>query len=282
MKFKKTITTLVVIILVIIFTRLFSQYAASYLDNTFVRDNGKIVGTNEYVLEKGDSAVILIHGIGGNPYSMKEIATYLYGNGLSVYAILLPGHGTSVFDLEKTTWRDWQDAVEKSYQEVSKKHKKVYVLGYSLGSLLALDLASRHDLDGVIVINAPIKLIPGFVDVLPIVYLVEKYHIRGFISFDELPLATDLKLYQSLPIKSVFQLVEFKDMVSSNLNKINEKILVIQSVKDDVVDPESAVYIINNIESKDKDLVWLTNSTHIGLSKKDKVLLKERSARFFK
>ena len=282
MKFKKTITILVVFVLLIMFARLFSQYASSYLDSTFVRNGEKIVGTDEYVLEKGDTAVILIHGIGGNPYSMKEIANYIYGNDLSVYAILLPGHGTSVFDLEKTTWKDWQDAVEKSYQEVSKKHKKVYVLGYSLGSLLTLDLASRHDLDGIIIINAPIKLISGFTDILPLVYLVEKYHIRGFISFDELPLATELKLYQSLPIKSVFQLVEFIDIVGSELSKVNEKILIIQSIKDDVVDPEAAVFIINNIESKDKDILWLTNSTHIGLDKKDKDIMKARVARFLK
>jgi len=42
--------------------------------------------------------------------------------------------------------------------------------------------------------------------------------------------------------------------------------LIFQADSDKIVSPESASYIYNNVESKDKELIFLTNSTHSRLN----------------
>ena len=282
MKHKKIISFIIILILLGVFGRFINIYAAKYLDAKYPRENGVIVGTEEIYVENGNEAVLLLHGLTANPYTLREVADHYIKNGYTVYAPVINGHGTSVFDLEKTNYLDWRNSAEQAYDKLAKNHSKIYVVGISLGGLLALDLASDHDVKGVVVVNTPIKLKSELTELLPLIYLVSPYSIRGLFSLEELPIATELKLYDSLPLKSVAQLVSYVEFIKPKLKNINAKILVVQSAKDDLVEPESATFILNNVNSKNRDLLILKNSTHINIFKEDQELFKQRSLRFIK
>ena len=282
MKHKKIISFIIILILLGVFGRFINIYAAKYLDAKYPRENGVIVGTEEIYVENGNEAVLLLHGLTANPYTLREVADHYIKNGYTVYAPVIKGHGTSVFDLEKTNYLDWRNSAEQAYDKLAKNHSKIYVVGISLGGLLALDLASDHDVKGVVVVNTPIKLKSELTELLPLIYLVSPYSIRGLFSLEELPIATELKLYDSLPLKSVAQLVSYVEFIKPKLKNINAKILVVQSAKDDLVEPESATFILNNVNSKNRDLLILKNSTHINIFKEDQELFKQRSLRFIK
>ncbi len=282
MKFKKTLSLIAILILLIIASRIINTYSTKYLDSRYPRQNGVIIGTQEIYIKNGDEAVLLLHGLTANPYSVKEMAEYLSNKGYTVYAPVIKGHGTSVFDLEKTNYPEWRKSAQDAYLKLAKDHDKIYIIGTSLGGLLTLDLAANHKVQGIIVINAPIELNSDLADLLPLIYLVSPYSIRGLFTLEELPVATELKLYDTLPLKSAAQLISYLNFVKTQLKKINAPILVVQSTKDDLVNPESAAYILNNINSKNKDLLWLRNSTHINLVKDDKEMLKQRGYKFIK
>ncbi|MEK6835806.1 MAG: alpha/beta fold hydrolase [Nanoarchaeota archaeon] len=282
MKFKKIIITILILILLIIIARYLNTYVAKFLDLKHERENGVIIGAEPYYIEQGKEAVLVLHGFGASPYSIREINNFLATKGYTVYAPLLPGHGTSVFDLEKVTYLDWQNYAEQAYLQLKENHTKVYIVGTSLGGLLALDLGSKYDVDAIVLINTPIESKSGIIDILPLIYLVERYHIRGFIGLEELPIASQLRLYNSVPIKTVGQLVSYINIVKDDLNNINEPILVIQSINDDVVEPESAVIILDNVNSENKNILWLRSSTHINIVREDKELLKQRGYQFIK
>jgi len=282
MKFKKTLSLIAILILLIIASRIINTYSTKYLDSRYPRQNGAITGTQEIYIENGNEAVLLLHGLTANPYSVKEMAEYLSNKGYTVYAPVIKGHGTSVFDLEKTDYLEWRKSAQDAYLKLSKDHDKIYVIGTSLGGLLTLDLAANHKVQGIIVVNAPIELNSDLTDILPLIYLVSPYSIRGLFTLEELPVATELKLYDTLPLKSAAQLISYLNFVKTQLKKINSPILVVQSTKDDLVNPESVAYILNNINSKNKDLLWLRNSTHINLVKEDKEILKQRGYKFIK
>ena len=55
----------------------------------------------------GDVGVVLVHGFTGTPYEVRYLGEQLWRAGLSAAAPLLPGHGTTVSELEHTTWHDW-------------------------------------------------------------------------------------------------------------------------------------------------------------------------------
>ncbi|MEK6907320.1 MAG: alpha/beta fold hydrolase [Nanoarchaeota archaeon] len=282
MKFKKTISFILILILLGIVSRGIDTYSAKFLDARYQRQNGVIIGTEEIYLENGQDAILLIHGLTANPNSVREMANYLYQRGYTVYAPVIKGHGTSVFDLEKTNYLDWRKSAEDAYYKLAKNHKKIYVVGTSLGGLLSLDIASNHEVSGLIVVNTPMEINSDLIELLPLIYLVSPYNIRGLFSLEELPIATELKLYDTLPLKSVAQLKSYLEFVKPQLKKINSPIFVVQSSKDDIVKPESAMIILNNVNSSVKEALILEDSTHINIVNKEKELLKQRSYKFLK
>ena len=57
---------------------------------------------------------------------------------------LLPGHGTTAQDLNRTRWQDWVTASEKVYQQLAKHCQKVILAGESAGAMIVLYLAVQH------------------------------------------------------------------------------------------------------------------------------------------
>jgi carboxylesterase len=283
MKFKRIISFILILILLGFISRGINIYSTKYLDSRYPRENGIIKGTEEIYVEKGEEAVLLLHGLTANPYSMKEMADFFSKNKYTVYVPVIKGHGTSVFDLEKTNYLDWRKSAEDAYLKLAKDHKKIYIVGASLGGLLALDIAANHKVESVISINTPIELkLSSLLHIIPLVYLVSPYSIRGLFSMEELPIATDLKLYDTLPLKNMAQINSYIEYIKPQLKKVNTPVLVIQGLKDDTVEPESASFILNNINSKNKEILLLKDSTHLNIVKEDKELLKQRGLKFIK
>ncbi len=96
-------------------------------------------------------AVILIHGAGLDHTAWRYQSRYLAHHGLSVAAVDLPGHGrsggeglTTIADLA-----DWTNSLIGSLGVGS-----AVVAGHSIGGLVALEAASRHDsVDGIVLIG---------------------------------------------------------------------------------------------------------------------------------
>ena len=88
--------------------------------------------------------MICVHGFTGTPYEMHYLGAALARTGATVRGPLLPGHGTSIGDLEQTRWEDWAAAVEREVDTMHRRCRQVAVVGQSLGGLLALHLAARR------------------------------------------------------------------------------------------------------------------------------------------
>ena len=85
-----------------------------------------------------DRAVLLVHGLFGSPADFGDLPGYLHDAGFAVYAPLLPGHGRRPDDLDAVWADDYRKAVRAAYDELAAKHKKVAIVGGSMGATLAL------------------------------------------------------------------------------------------------------------------------------------------------
>ena len=78
-----------------------------------------IEGAEPFSARGSDRGVLVVHGFTGNPHSMRPVAEALAAAGFSVELPLLPGHGTSVEDMQETSFPDWLGAAEATYADLA-------------------------------------------------------------------------------------------------------------------------------------------------------------------
>ncbi len=281
MKLKRASELGLIIIILILLARITDNLAAKNIDSKLERENSKIIGADSFYYNIGSNkSILLLHGFAANPYSLIELGNFLSSQGYNVYAPLLPGHGTSAFDMEKYSWEDWQRESENAYLFLENNSEEVYVIGFSMGGDLALNLAKKHDIKKIIIINTPYELKTKFAQFVPLISLVQEYHIKSlFTDEKDIKIIEELKIYKVIPMKSIADILSLISDTKINLDKVNEPILIMQSAKDTLVEPTSSYFIYQDVNSKQKRLIVLKDSTHVKFSDEDKIIIKEELLR---
>ena len=100
----------------------------------------------EFNTESKDG-IYIIHGFTNTTYETRDLAKYLGEQGFHTKAINLPGHGTTPEDCNRVKFTDWIEFTEQGVAEMSSRCDNVYVIGISMGSVLALHLSSVFPLN---------------------------------------------------------------------------------------------------------------------------------------
>src|SRR4051794_41498192 len=90
-------------------------------------------GAGAYWFEGNDVGCLLLHGFTGTPQNVRPLADYLARRGLAVSAPRLPGHGTTVADLDETGPQDWLGGAEQGLDEVQEGCSTGFVARLSPG-----------------------------------------------------------------------------------------------------------------------------------------------------
>lgn len=85
--------------------------------------------------------VLALHGFGGTPDEVELVLEVARSIGLRGRAPLLPGHGASRTELARTRFADWLAGAREALHELTSRGERAIVVGFSLGSLLAIRLA---------------------------------------------------------------------------------------------------------------------------------------------
>jgi carboxylesterase len=209
----------------------------------------------------GKKAVLLLHGFTGTPSELRPLGKFLAEKGYTVKAPLLAGHGTTPEDMMQTGMKDWVKSAGDAYFDLKRKHEDVYAAGLSMGGSLALHLAARLPVAGVISMCAPIfiqdrrarfaRWIAPFVKFNPH-KTPHPEHIEPFLAG-----------YAKTPMRCVPELLKLIRAVRRELQDIKVPVLILQAEQDLTVRPKSAEYIFQHIGSRQKQLKRYPNSGHI-------------------
>ena len=224
----------------------------------------------EFTLGQGNTACLLIHGLGCGPIQMRELADNLCKWDFTARGILLPGHCSHTGNLAVSTLHDWREKVECEYHQLKKDYKDVVVIGFSLGALLTLQLALQYPLEKIILMGTPLFLIREY---LPMHSLIKvcKVFIKGIKTWKrkcymESELYTGY-LHQPVdthyPLQTLHEIKQIIKTIKPELKDIKSQTLLIHSKKDFIAAPASARYALKHIGSGDKRLVWLERSHHL-------------------
>jgi carboxylesterase len=222
----------------------------------------------EIYLKGGQTGILIIHGYSASALTFSPIAHALNQRGFTVYCILLPGHGTTIEALDNVTKEEYYECVRRKYEEFSRKVDMVFVFGQSLGSLLTINLAKDHELDGVILMSAPV-LVPSHSldrkDINRMTGIIGK-----FAKFPRLNptylVTTDFfekhGMYSGFSARGIEVLCEVLRDARSNLSKLNAPVLVFQASYDPFVDSRTAEFIMGEIRSEKKKSVTIDSFGH--------------------
>ena len=183
------------------------------------------------------------------------LARYLSRQGYTTAVPTLAGHGNNLRELNNFSYLDWIASAEAELKELLASHRKVYIIGFSMGGLIGLFLAQKYPIQGLVTLSAPI-------------YLLDKKRllkniIKGLKNKDYRRIKKYTCNVLHTPLKAV---IHFKTLLSKCKRLIpvlTAPLLIIQGLKDDTVQPKSADYIFQYAGSSKKQLCFLPESGHL-------------------
>ena len=229
--------------------------------------NNELIHVVSYDVDKPKATIVFMHGIAEHHLIHLDMIKFFNKNKINVLAFDLRGHGRSggkrgdINRLE-TFIMDLEEIMKYAK---SKYHTKIFILGHSMGALIANLYATKHKPDGVIVSGATgdfadytkiLRVIPAkFIwykkiktnfqdpqlgqklmtkeEVLNDPYLLEYFHIN---------------LIGQTMIKGVRKL-------KRGMSRITSPYLILHGENDKLALPEANLVLYNGISSEDKNRI---------------------------
>jgi carboxylesterase len=229
--------------------------------------------------KKGDTGILLLHGLTGTPSEVQPLADYLSEKGYSVLGPWLKGHDTNPKDLAKTTWQDWAESAWEAYDHLKQSCSKIFVGGLSMGADQALHLAAHVPVAGVISMAAPVKIFDFRFNGIAFFRFLQwrTSNLTGGILDPQAPAH---HTYPYVATKSLYELKKLMDVVRKELPQITVPALVIQGRKDSMVPPPNGDLVYSALGSKAKHLLYLDRSDHVVTMDYDRQVVFEKAFKF--
>lgn len=266
------------------------------------------IGRHGIYEKRGNTGVLLVHGITGSPMEMKSLARKLASQGITVACPQLAGHCSSLKELKKTRWTDWYASLETALEFLNQECETVMVSGLSMGALLALKLAAHHPLrvravaalsatffyDGwnvprlrqkfilPLVIHSPLRHFFSYREPAP--YGIKDERIRNLIATvyegnsANMP---DKYGYSEFPGVTILEASRLVRSVKRDLSAVVAPLLIIHSTEDDMASLENARYLAARVSSTRLETFFVEDTYHVLTLDKRKEDVANRVAEFF-
>jgi len=199
--------------------------------------------------------VLLIHGFGGDVSEVAPLAAHLRHRGYRVATPVLSGHGQGRRALRASGWRDWIASARAGLEELRDETDRVVVIGFSMGGLIAANLALEYPLAGIAMLNAPIfcwNKRQILANVLQDLKTGRREHIRHYA-------ASGVKF----PLRTLAHFQRLLFSTKGRLRAVQCPVFIAQGLLDDTVLPRSGDYLYRHAGSTVKTLRCYPNSSHL-------------------
>lgn len=168
--------------------------------------------------------VIFLHGYSGSPKNFFGLEKKVENQAkVKVLNYRLPGHYGNYDELAKLTYQEFYDDVKKLINE------DCIIVGYSLGSLLALDLASKHKK-----IKAVVAIATPYLLKFPFNFRVPKtsFTLHKRSSTYEREMSQHEYYMDRVPLYGNTVISDGKRKLVENLNAIKQPVLLVEQTND--------------------------------------------------
>ena len=235
--------------------------------------DGIIPGAEAFELARGAEApaILLLHGGGDTPQTLRYLAEYLHARGYHVRVPLLPGHGRTITDFSRVAAEDWMESARTAYRDLTDTHRWVGVGGLSMGGALAARLAAEvRTLPGLALL-APYVAMPGRISLaarlsllwgvaVPYVSAVDPAAARSIHDREEAARSLGYGVFTPAALRALRATVAH---AIDALPNVTCPTVMIQSREDNRMPASVAQRAFDRIGASDKQLVWVTGAGHV-------------------
>lgn len=241
-----------------------------------------------YTLTAGDVGVLMLHGFMGSPYSSRPMAEYLHDRGVTLHCPLLPGHGHYPDKFDGVPYQAWLKEAEEGMELVRGLCRQVFLMGHSMGSVLAAHLLQQYaDVRGVIMLapiydlpDGRVRLVKYVRHLLPWFYPEWVKSMRRTVRDRVLDFDPDfdfaapdaqkrMREMTRLPTSGLTELVRVVDLGKGLWGKVCVPALLLDAGHDIAVHPDSGKQIYDQLAHPDKQLHHFPRATHELMRPKD-------------
>ncbi len=197
---------------------------------------------------------LILHGFGGGVYEVQPLADYLIGLGYEVACPVLKGHSATRKDLSEATYREWIDSAEQELLRLMVPGDEILLIGFSMGGLIAFNLACKYNFKAIVTINTPIfywNLHQVYLNLLDDMKYKRYNHSRRY-----------LQAKNNAPFLAIIQFLLLLKRTKPKLKNINCPLLIIQAEDDDTVRRKSVDYINKHASSDGKTIRFFHDGGH--------------------
>lgn len=241
-----------------------SQYATLFpADST-----GIAAGAEGYVLPGTNGrGLLLLHGSGDTPQSLRHLAIALNAAGYGVHAPLLPGHGRSPSAFAAATAGEYHDAVAHELDAVASTHAWTGVIGLSMGGALGAKAVSESTRVSALVLLAPYMIPPRAVRATMRMSPLWSVFVpfvrgRGDASIHDAAAGAESRAYGTFSRGALAALVASADAGFRVLGRIHVPTLVINSTQDNRIPRALAERVLREIRAP-LEQHWLEGCGHV-------------------
>ncbi|WP_312099111.1 alpha/beta fold hydrolase [Niallia sp.] len=207
------------------------------------------------------TACLYIHGFTGSPMEVEPLAKYIQNHTNWECVIpTLPGHGNEL-RLKGIMYNEWLQHAEEALKDLLKRHDTVFVVGFSMGGLIASYLATKYPIKKLILLSAAAYYV-NFAQLQKDIRIIFADFFRGRIRENE-QYTRYMNKIKSTPLAATIQFRKLVQYVKPLLSNIHVPTLIAQGDKDGIVPLKSASYLYNTIRAENKKMIYVEESKHL-------------------
>lgn len=216
---------------------------------------------------------LVIHGFTGGPYEVNPLVNFLKENtDWHIEVPTLPGHGREL-DLKDTTYKEWIVAAEEVLQRMTEKFKRIYLIGFSMGGMIAAYLAAKYTIEKLVLL-APARKYLSFKQIAHDIGEVVEDSVKG--TLDENKLYTHYKnKLGTVPMKANIEFMKLVRFTKPYLHEVKAPVLIAQGRQDGMVPFKTLYDLDKELSSEEKELVLFESSKHLICLGEDKDTLNQ-------
>ncbi|HLR67322.1 alpha/beta hydrolase [Virgibacillus alimentarius] len=204
---------------------------------------------------------LIIHGFTGGPYELGPLTEYLKEHtNWDIKVPVLPGHGR-ILALKNVSYKKWIKKAEDVMKQLKKKYDEIYVIGFSMGGMIAAYLAAKYNIDKLVLLATSGKYL-SLGQISRDIGLVIADGCRGRLGENKLYIHYKKKIGM-VPFRANIEFLKLVRYTKPYLKKVEAPVLIAQGQQDGMVPARTAYYLDKEINSVHKEVIFFDRSKHL-------------------